>query len=154
MAAGITVKPGCAEAFAAWIKLSVGSSVREPKEPRHFDLDIDLKSLLPKLLTQLRQFEPFGPGAPAPGFLARGGQAGASHAHRGQEATATCASPWPWGRPSTVGCRRVWIGPPVGLPHWSDRLDVVFRVETECCRGVLQPRITLLDFWTHRNDRG
>ena len=32
-------------------------------------------------------------------------------------------------------------------------LDVVFRVETECYRGVLQPRITLLDFWTDRHER-
>ena len=33
----------------------------------------------------------------------------------------------------------------------ADSVDVVFRVETECYRGVLQPRITLLDFWTDRH---
>ncbi len=152
MAAGITVKPGEAEAFAKALDAAVGRELQSvsKREPRHFDLEINLEMCTRDLLTRLRDFEPFGPGAPAPVFLAR------------QVKLAQI--------PRTVGKgdRHVRMAMDMGrglrpldavgfgLGHrlpallTADRLDVVFRVETECYRGVLQPRITLLDFWSHR----
>ncbi len=154
MAAGITVKPGEAEAFAKALDAVVGRELQavSKREPRHFDLEIDLSLCSKDLLTRLREFEPFGPGAPAPVFLAR--EVKLAQAPRtvgkGDRHIRIAMSMGNGQRPlDAVG---------FGLGHrlpallTAERLDVVFRVETECYRGVLQPRITLLDFWSHRRD--
>ena len=154
MAAGITVKPGEAEAFAKALDAVVGRELQavSKREPRHFDLEIDLSLCSKDLLTRLREFEPFGPGAPAPVFLAR--EVKLAQAPRtvgkGNRHIRIAMSMGNGQRPlDAVG---------FGLGHrlpallTAERLDVVFRVETECYRGVLQPRITLLDFWSHRRD--
>ena len=156
MAAGITVKPGCAEAFAEALDHAVGRELQSVsrREPRHFDLDIDLEVCSPKLLTQLRQFEPFGPGAPAPVFLARSVKLAQipRTVGKGDRHVRIAMAMGEGRRPlDAVG---FGLGHRLATLIESERLDVVFRVETECYRGVLQPRITLLDFWTHRNDRG
>ena len=154
MAAGITVKPGEAEAFARALDAAVGRELQSvsKREPRHFDLEIDLGLCSPDVLTQLRRFEPFGPGAPAPVFLARNVQLALPPRAVGKE-----------GRHLRIAMelgdgRRPLDAVGFGLGHrmaslsGNPALDVVFRVETECYRGVLQPRITLLDFWSHRQN--
>lgn len=154
MAAGITVKPGEAEAFARALDVAVGRELQSvsKREPRHFDLEIDLGLCSPDVLTQLRRFEPFGPGAPAPVFLSRNVQLALPPRAVGKE-----------GRHLRIAMelgdgRRPLDAVGFGLGHrmasmnGNPALDVVFRVETECYRGVLQPRITLLDFWSHRQN--
>ena len=154
MAAGITVKPGEAEAFARALDAAVGRELQSvsKREPRHFDLEIDLGLCSPDVLTQLRRFEPFGPGAPAPVFLARNVQLALPPRAVGKE-----------GRHLRIAMelgdgRRPLDAVGFGLGHrmaslsGNPALDVVFRVETECYRGVLQPRITLLDFWSHHQN--
>lgn len=154
MAAGITVKPGEAEAFAKALDAVVGRELQavSKREPRHFDLEIDLSLCSKDLLTRLRKFEPFGPGAPAPVFLARDVKLAQAPrtVGKGDRHIRIAMSMGNGQRPlDAVG---------FGLGHrlpallTAERLDVVFRVETECYRGVLQPRITLLDFWSHRRD--
>ena len=153
MAAGITVKPGKAEAFAKALDQAVGHSLAKisKREPRYFDMEVHLSECSPELLKSLRKFEPFGPGAPAPVFLCRDvrlafppKRVGKDGRHVRVTLTVDRSSP-----PLTaVG---FGLGPRVEALETASSLDVVFKVETECYRGVLQPRITLLDFWTERH---
>ena len=73
MAAGITVKPGSAHAFAQALDAAVGRELESVsrREPRHYDMEVSIAQCTPDLLRRLRKFEPFGPGSPAPVFLAR-----------------------------------------------------------------------------------
>lgn len=153
MAAGITVKSGHEQAFATALDAAVGEQLAtiSKREPRYFDLEIDLSDCSPELLGSLRRFEPYGPGAPAPVFLSRDvelAMAPRSVGKDGRHLRVTFRSSDSHHSISMVG---------FGLGHRMEslsaarRMDVVFRVETECYRGVLQPRITLLDFWTERH---
>ena len=153
MAAGITVKTGMAAEFARVLDTAVGEKMAtiSKREPRYFDMEIALSDCSPSLLRELRQFEPFGPGAPAPVFLVRDVQLAVPPRCVGKEGRhirISMKSPGSSENLTAVG---------FGLGHRHDalaaaqRLDVVFKVETECYRGILQPRITLLDFWTERH---
>ena len=153
MAAGITVKAGQAEAFAMALDTAVGQELAaiSKREPRYFDLEVPLAVCSPDLLLELRRFEPFGPGAPAPVFLVRDVSLAMPPRKVGKD-----------GRHVRIAMQMPHGASPLysvgfGLGHRYDalasaaRMDVVFKVETECYRGVLQPRITLLDFWTERH---
>lgn len=153
MAAGITVKQGQAEAFAEALDAAVGEQLAtiSKREPRYFDLEIDLGQCGPELLVELRKFEPYGPGAPAPVFLVRDvalamppKQVGKD----GRHVRIAISMPHPASPLFAVG---FGLGHRLQALEQAGKLDVVFKVETECYRGVLQPRITLLDFWTERH---
>ena len=153
MAAGITVKSGHEMPFAQALDAAVGEQLVaiSKREPRYFDMEISLADCTPELLRSLRQFEPFGPGSPAPVFLARDVQKASSPRTVGKDGRHLRASL------KQAGSSQVLYTVGFGLGHRLDaltaaeRLDVVFKVETEFYRGVLQPRITLLDFWTERH---
>lgn len=154
MAAGITVKPGAAMAFAQQLDAAVGRELQaaSKREPRHFDLEINVAQCTPDLMLQLRQFEPFGPGSPAPVFLARDVALAYPPKKVGKDGRHVRVS-----IKTKAGSRALdAVGFGMGDRHEAlssaERMDVVFRVETECYRGVLQPRITLLDFWTKRRE--
>lgn len=153
MAAGITVKNGEAEAFARSLDRAVGERLAaiSKREPRYFDMEVHLSECSPELLLNLRRFEPFGPGAPAPVFLSRDVRLAMPPKQVGKD-----------GRHIRVALKGDRFSPTLtavgfGLGHRlealaaASSLDVVFKVETECYRGVMQPRITLLDFWTERH---
>ena len=153
MAAGITVKTGQAEAFARALDDAVGECLAaiSKREPRYFDVEIALDHCTSELLAKLRKFEPFGPGSPAPVFLVRDVRLTLPPKRVGKDGRhvrVTLGAPNTTRNLSAVG---------FGLGHRFDALastdpmDVVFKVETECYRGVLQPRITLLDFWKERH---
>jgi single-stranded-DNA-specific exonuclease len=153
MAAGITVKTGREMAFARGLDDAVGEQLAaiSKREPRYFDMEIPLSVCSPELLVELRKFEPFGPGAPAPVFLARDVELAMPPRVVGKD-----------GRHIRIAMRAPGQSNPLfavgfGLGHReaalanAGKFDVVFRVESECYRGVVQPRITLLDFWTERH---
>lgn len=153
MAAGITVKAGQADAFARALDAAVGERLAaiSKREPRYFDLEIPISNCSPELLGKLRKFEPYGPGAPAPVFLSRDVRLSLPPKKVGKDGRhlrVTFTSADSSQALSAVG---------FGLGHRfealssAQHLDVVFKVETECYRGMLQPRITLLDFWTKRH---
>jgi len=153
MAAGITVKPGREMAFARALDDAVGEQLAaiSKREPRYFDMEIPLADCSSDLLVELRKFEPYGPGAPAPVFLARDVNLAMPPRVVGKD-----------GRHLRVAMRVPGQSNPLyavgfGLGHReaaltnAGKFDVVFKVESECYRGMLQPRITLLDFWTERH---
>ena len=152
MAAGITVKPDSAQAFAQALDDAVGRELESVsrREPRHYDMEVSIAQCTPDLLRRLRKFEPFGPGSPAPVFLARDVRLTQSPRQVGREGRHLRLS-------MDAGQGRSLDSVGFGMGHRhaalaaADSVDVVFRVETECYRGVLQPRITLLDFWTDRH---
>ena len=152
MAAGITVKPGSAQAFAQALDAAVGRELESVsrREPRHYDMEVSIAQCTPDLLRRLRKFEPFGPGSPAPVFLARDVRLTQSPRQVGREGRHLRLS-----MDAGEGRSLDSVGFRMGHRHAAlaaaDSVDVVFRVETECYRGVLQPRITLLDFWTDRH---
>ena len=152
MAAGITVKPGSTQAFAQALDAAVGRELESVsrREPRHYDMEVSIAQCTPDLLRRLRKFEPFGPGSPAPVFLARDVRLTQSPRQVGREGRHLRLS-----MDAGEGRSLDSVGFGMGHRHAAlaaaDSVDVVFRVETECYRGVLQPRITLLDFWTDRH---
>ncbi len=152
MAAGITVKPGSTQAFAQALDAAVGRELESVsrREPRHYDMEVSIAQCTPDLLRRLRKFEPFGPGSPAPVFLARDVRLTQSPRQVGREGRHLRLS-----MDAGEGRSLDSVGFRMGHRHAAlaaaDSVDVVFRVETECYRGVLQPRITLLDFWTDRH---
>ena len=152
MAAGITVKPDAAEAFATALDAAVGRELQavSKREPRHYDMEVSIAQCKPDLIKRLRKFEPFGPGHLRPSS-SPAMSASPIHRDRWARMAGTSGSPWMrrWRRPLDS------VGFGMGHRHAAlaaaERVDVVFRVETECYRGVLQPRITLLDFWSDRH---
>jgi len=152
MAAGITVKPGSAEAFAHALDKVAGRELHavSNREPRHYDMEVAVSQCSPNLLKRLREFEPFGPGAPAPVFLARDVRLTQPPRQVGKEGRHLRLS-MNAGQGRTLDSVGFGMGSRHAALAAADSVDVVFRVETECYRGVLQPRITLLDFWTDRH---
>ena len=153
MAAGITVKPGQAAAFAQALDKAVGAQLAtiSKREPRYFDLEIDLAHCTPELLSGLQKFEPFGPGSPAPVFLSRDVQLAMAPKRVGKDGRhIRVAMKTPAAR-HTLTMVGFGLGNRAEALAAAGKLDVVFKVETECYRGVLQPRLTLLDFWTERH---
>ncbi len=152
MAAGITVKPDCAQAFAQALDTVVGRELESVsrREPRHYDMEVSIAQCKPDLLLRLRKFEPFGPGAPAPVFLARDVRLTQSPRQVGREGRHLRLS-MDAGEGRSLDSVGFGMGHRHAILAAADSVDVVFRVETECYRGVLQPRITLLDFWTDRH---
>ena len=152
MAAGITVKPDAAQAFATALDAAVGRELQavSKREPRHYDMELSIAQCTPDLIKRLRKFEPFGPGSPAPVFLARDVRLAHSPRQVGKDGRHLRLSMDAGG-----GATLHSVGFGMGHRHAAlaaaERVDVVFRVETECYRGVLQPRITLLDFWSDRH---
>lgn len=152
MAAGITVKPDAAEAFATALDAAVGRELQavSKREPRHYDMEVSIAQCTPELLKRLRKFEPFGPGSPAPVFLARDVRLTQAPRQVGKDGRHLRLS-----MDAGAGATLDSVGFGMGHRHAAlasaERVDVVFRVETECYRGVLQPRITLLDFWSDRH---
>ena len=152
MAAGLTVKPGAALSFAQQLDAAVGRELMASsrREPRHFDLEIKMDQCTPELLKKLRRFEPFGPGSPAPVFLVRDVMLAHPPKQVGKEGRHVRLS-----IKTTSGSRGLdavgfGMGSRCAALAEAERMDMVFRAETECYRGILQPRITLLDFWTKR----
>ena len=152
MAAGITVKPNSAADFAQALDAAVGRELQavSKREPRHYDMEVSVSQCTPELLMQLRKFEPFGPGSPAPVFLARDVRLAHTPRKVGKEGRHLRLS-MAAGHRETLDSVGFGMGHRQGALAAADTVDVVFRVETECYRGVLQPRITLLDFWSDRH---
>ena len=152
MAAGITVKPDAAEAFATALDASVGRELQavSKREPRHYDMEVSIAQCTPDLIKRLRKFEPFGPGAPAPVFLARDVRLAHPPRQVGKDGRHLRLS-MDAGGGATLDSVGFGMGHRHAALAAAERVDVVFRVETECYRGVLQPRITLLDFWSDRH---
>ena len=152
MAAGITVKPDAAEAFATALDAAVGRELQavSKREPRHYDMEVSIAQCTPDLIKRLRKFEPFGPGAPAPVFLARDVRLAHPPRQVGKDGRHLRLS-MDAGGGATLDSVGFGMGHRHAALAAAERVDVVFRVETECYRGVLQPRITLLDFWSDRH---
>lgn len=152
MAAGITVKPDAAEAFATALDAAVGRELQavSKREPRHYDMEVSIAQCKPDLIKRLRKFEPFGPGAPAPVFLARDVRLAHPPRQVGKDGRHLRLS-MDAGGGATLDSVGFGMGHRHAALAAAERVDVVFRVETECYRGVLQPRITLLDFWSDRH---
>lgn len=152
MAAGITVKPDAAEAFATALDAAVGRELQavSKREPRHYDMEVSIAQCTPDLIKRLRKFEPFGPGAPAPVFLARDVRLAHTPRQVGKDGRHLRLS-MDAGGGATLDSVGFGMGHRHAALAAAERVDVVFRVETECYRGVLQPRITLLDFWSDRH---
>ena len=152
MAAGITVKPDAAEAFATALDAAVGRELQavSKREPRHYDMEVSIAQCTPEFLKRLRKFEPFGPGAPAPVFLARDVRLTQAPRQVGKDGRHLRLS-MDAGGGATLDSVGFGMGHRHSALASADRVDVVFRVETECYRGVLQPRIILLDFWSDRH---
>ena len=152
MAAGITVKPDAAEAFATALDAAVGRELQavSKREPRHYDMEVSITQCTPDLIKRLRKFEPFGPGAPAPVFLARDVRLAHPPRQVGKDGRHLRLS-MDAGGGATLDSVGFGMGHRHAALAAAERVDVVFRVETECYRGVLQPRITLLDFWSDRH---
>ena len=121
------------------------------REPRYFDLEVHLHDCTPELLRSLRTFEPYGPGAPAPVFLSRDVKLAMPPKKVGKDGRHIRVSLKVPGAAQNITA--VGFGLGTASTPWLQResLDVVFKVETECYRGVLQPRMTLLDFWSERH---
>lgn len=153
MAAGITVKPGQEEAFAKALDAAVGEQLAtiSKREPRYFDMEIPLSACSPELLGSLRKFEPYGPGAPAPVFLSRDVELAMAPRTVGKDGRHLRVTLKDADSPQSISAVGFGLGHRIDALLAARRMDVVFRVETECYRGVLQPRITLLDFWTERH---
>ncbi|HCZ08006.1 MAG TPA: single-stranded-DNA-specific exonuclease RecJ [Flavobacteriales bacterium] len=153
MAAGITVKTDQAHAFAKALDEAVGEKLAtiSKREPRYFDLEIRLQDCTPELLRKLRTFEPYGPGAPAPVFLSRDVKLAVPPKTVGKEGRHLRISMKVPGAPQNLTAVGFGLGHRIDALVSTASLDVVFKVETECYRGVLQPRITLLDFWSERH---
>ena len=152
MAAGITVKPDAAADFAKALDAAVGRELQSvsKREPRHYDMEVSVSQCTPELLSRLRNFEPFGPGSPAPVFLARDVRLANTPRQVGREGRHLRLS-MATGQGRTLDSVGFGMGHRQGALAAANTVDVVFRVETECYRGVLQPRITLLDFWADRH---
>ena len=153
MAAGITVKTDQAHAFAQALDRAVGEKLAtiSKREPRYFDLEIPLQDCTPELLRNLRAFEPYGPGAPAPVFLSRDVKLAIPPKKVGKEGRHIRVSLKVPGAPQNITAVGFGLGHRLEALASTGSLDVVFKVETENYRGVLQPRITLLDFWSKRH---
>lgn len=152
MAAGLTVKPGAALAFATQLDEAVGRELMaiSKREPRHFDMELRMEQCTPEMLKKLRQFEPYGPGAPAPVFLVRDVAMAQPPRQVGKEGRHVRVSMKVGSKNRGLEAVGFGMGNRFAALAEAERMDVVFRVETECYRGVLQPRIMLLDFWTQR----
>ena len=153
MAAGITVKTDQAPAFAQALDRAVGEKLAtiSKREPRYFDLEIPLQDCTPELLRNLRAFEPYGPGAPAPVFLSRDVKLAIPPKKVGKDGRHIRVSLKVPGAPQNITAVGFGLGHRLEALASTGSLDVVFKVETENYRGVLQPRITLLDFWSERH---
>lgn len=154
MAAGITVKPGHADAFAKALDAAVGRELHSSskREPRHFDMEVDLSMCTPETLVRLRKFEPYGPGAPAPVLLARDVRLAQAPRRVGKDGRHVRVSLAADAAKRSLDAVGFGLGDRCDALASADQMDVVIRVETEYYRGVQQPRVTLLDFWTVRRD--
>ena len=103
------------------------------------------------MLRTLRTFEPYGPGAPAPVFLSRDVKLAMPPKKVGKEGRHIRVSLKVPGASQNITAVGFGLGHRIDALDSPESLDVVFKVETECYRGVLQPRITLLDFWSERH---
>jgi single-stranded-DNA-specific exonuclease len=114
-------------------------------------LEVPLHDCTPELLRKLRTFEPYGPGAPAPVFLSRDVKLAMPPKKVGKDGRHIRVSIKVPGAPQNITAVGFGLGHRIDALGSTGSLDVVFKVETECYRGVLQPRITLLDFWSERH---
>lgn len=151
MAAGITVKDGEVEAFARALDEAVGrqSAAASQREPRHFDMEVGIDQCTPELMSKLRKFEPYGPKAPAPVILTRDVRLAGPARTVGKDGRHVRLS-IQTGSGKTLDAVGFGMGPRCEALNAADRMDVVLRIETEFYRGVIQPRISLLDFWSER----
>lgn len=149
MAAGLTVKTGCEEKFAIALDAAVEKQCKNGPvaEPRYYDMEVNLSELKPSVLQQFRQFEPYGPGAKAPVFLARGLKHAFPPKLVGKE-----------GKHIRVGLGSEDMPYPVETIafHFGDRFEswrecpkftAVFNVQSESYRGEIKPRVTIEDWW-------
>jgi single-stranded-DNA-specific exonuclease len=74
MAAGLSLRKDKLQAFRDRIQQAVGAQLagQLPNPEVRYDMEIELRDLTREAFRQLQQLEPFGPGNPAPVFLATG----------------------------------------------------------------------------------
>lgn len=149
MAAGLTIKPGREVVFAEALDRAVADQLEEGPllEPKFYDMEVDLADLKPSVLQDLRQFEPYGPGAKAPVFLARNLRhafklrlVGKDERHL-RVGLGSDTTPYP--------VEAIAFNFGEDFQRWNncERFTAVFNVQSETYRGEIKPRVAIEAWW-------
>jgi single-stranded-DNA-specific exonuclease len=110
-------------------------------------MEVDLADLKPSVLQNLRQFEPYGPGAKAPVFLARNLRhafklrlVGKDERHL-RVGLGSDTTPYP--------VEAIAFNFGEDFQRWNncERFTAVFNVQSETYRGEVKPRVAIEAWW-------